>query len=72
MGRSLGQNSKKLLFPTPGFQEVAVVALEMEQEAVREAGTDSIFMQSPASSPVHELLTPFYLLHSYPKTVSSS
>lgn len=51
MGRSLGENSEKLLLPTPGFEEVAVVALEMEQGAVGGAGTSSIFMQSPAPYP---------------------
>lgn len=39
--KSLGENSDKQLLSAPGFRGAAVVAVEMEQGAVREAGTAS-------------------------------
>lgn len=43
--KSLGENSDKQLLTAPGFRGAAMVAVEMEQEAVREAGAASISMQ---------------------------
>ena len=75
--KSLGENSDKQLLSAPGFRGAAVVAVEMEQGAVREAETVSIFMQdctNLAPSPVQELLSPLFTCHThcYSKIVSSS
>lgn len=75
--KSLGENSDKQLLAALGFRGAAMVAVEMEQEAVREAEAASIFMQgctNLAFSPVQELLNPLYTCHTrcYPQIVSSS
>lgn len=64
----LGENSDKQLFSAPGFRAAAVVAVEVEQGTVREAGTASIFVQgctNLAPSPVQELLKPLFTCHAY-------
>lgn len=65
---SLGENSNKQLLSAPGFRGAAVVAVEMEQGALRETGTASIFMQgwmNLAPSPSAGITEPpFYLPHS--------
>lgn len=52
----------------PGFRQAPVVVVEIDQGALREAGTASIFVQGCTSLVlflVQELLNPLFTCHSY-------
>jgi len=75
--KSLGEDSDEQLPSAPGFRGAAVLMVEVQQGAGREAGTAGVFMQGCTNltpSPVRDLLNLLFTCHThcYPRIVSSS